>query len=173
MEIVAEILKITVPPLLVFLAGYYVMRKMLQQEREKLKLQLRKEKARDFTPMQLQAYERLILFLERITPNNMVLRVHKKGASARFLHLELIKTIRTEFEHNLVQQLYVSSGSWKLVTGAKEEMLKLVNVAASGLEPDATAEDLSRVLIEKTAEVQNMPTKVAIEYLKKEVRRMF
>ena len=66
MELVIELLKILIPPLLVFISGYYVMRKMLEQEREKMKLQIRKEKAKDFTPIQLQAFERLILFLERI-----------------------------------------------------------------------------------------------------------
>ena len=173
MEIVLEILKITIPALVVFIAVYFVLKKVLENETEKRMLELKSEKANDFTPLRLQAYERLILLLERISPNNMVLRVHKKGMSARFFQLELIKTIRAEYEHNLTQQLYVSSSSWRIVTGAKEEMLKLVSLAASGLEKDATAEDLSAVLIKNTAEVQNLPTKVAIEFLKKEVRKMF
>ena len=173
MEIVLEILKITIPALVVFIAVYFVLKKVLENETEKRMLELKREKANDFTPLRLQAYERLILLLERISPNNMVLRVHKKGMSARFFQLELIKTIRAEYEHNLTQQLYVSSSSWRIVTGAKEEMLKLVSLAASGLEKEATAEDLSAVLIKNTAEVQNLPTKVAIEFLKKEVRKMF
>ena len=173
MELVIELLKILIPPLLVFISGYYVIRKMLEQEREKMKLQIRKEKAKDFTPIQLQAFERLILFLERISPNNMILRTHKTGMSARYLHLELIKTIRTEYEHNLVQQLYISHPAWQMVTGAKEEMLKLVNVATAGLQKDATANDLSKIIVEKTSEVKNLPTTVAISYLKKEMRRMF
>jgi len=173
MEVVLEILKITIPSVVVFVAVYFVLKKVLENESENRKMEIQKEKANDFSPLRLQAYERLILLLERISPNNLVLRVHQKGMSARLFQLELIKNIRAEYEHNLTQQLYVSSASWRIVSGAKEEMLKLVSLAATGLERDATSEDLSSILIKNTAEVQNLPTKVAIEFIKKEVRRMF
>lgn len=173
MEVFLEILKYTLPSLIVFFAAYFVLRKMLENEREQQKLEIRKEKSKEFTPLRLQAYERLILFMERVAPTNLVMRTQKKGMSARYLQLELIKTIRTEYEHNITQQLYVSSNTWKVVTSAKEEMLKFVNLAASNMPEDATGEELAKLLIEKTAEVQNLPTTVAVEYIKKEVRRMF
>lgn len=173
MDVFLEILKITLPSIVVFIAVYFVIKRLLENEYDKRELELTREKAKDFTPLRLQAYERLILLLERISPNSLVLRTHKKGLRATQFQLELIKTIRAEYEHNLTQQLYVSSSAWKIVTGAKEEMVKLVSLAATGLEKDATAEDLSAVLIKNTAEVTNLPTKVAIEYLKKEVRKMF
>lgn len=173
MEVFLEILKIVLPSVVVFFAAYFTLKKVLDAQYEKQLAELRNERAKDFSPMRLQAYERLVLFLERISPNNLVLRIHQKGMSARYFQLELIKAIRSEFEHNLTQQLYVSGNSWKMVVGAKEEMIKLVGIAGAGLEKDSTSEDLSQILIKNTAEVQNLPTRVAIDYLRKELRRMF
>jgi hypothetical protein len=115
----------------------------------------------------------VVVFLERITPNSMIMRIHKSGMSSRLLHTELLKTIRSEFEHNIAQQIYMSNASWELVKSAKEEMIKVVNAAASKVGDNSDGVELCKVLLEVTMNVEKLPTQIALEYVKKEIRQSF
>ncbi|NND93345.1 MAG: hypothetical protein HKN45_00655 [Flavobacteriales bacterium] len=117
-----------------------------------------------------QAYERLVLYLERINPGNMVLRMHKNGSNAKKLEAEMVKSIREEFEHNLSQQIYVSDEIWKLIRQAKEETIKLISLASGQCSEKSSATDLSRILLELAASIDEFPHDVAIRYLKQELR---
>lgn len=136
-------------------------------------LELKMNNHKDLTPIRLQAYERIVLFLERISPSNIIPRLYKHGSSAAYLQSELHKTIRQEFEHNLSQQIYVSAASWELVKNAKEETLKLVNLTARQLGVGATAEDYSKLLLEATQKIEKLPTQVAIDFIKQELNDYF
>ena len=173
METFLEILKFTIPSVIVFITAFFVIRQFISSETMKLQIEARKENQSLITPIRLQAYERLILLLERISPNNLVMRVHKQGMSARLLQSELIKAIRSEYEHNLSQQIYVSNASWEMVTRSKEEMVKLVNIASSKVNDNATGLDLSGMIFEISVQIENMPTQLAIDYLKREIRKTF
>ena len=59
----------------------------------------------------------------------------------------MLQNIREEFEHNLAQQLYVSEKTWQLITTAREELIKQINLAVSNLPESATAEQLASVLL--------------------------
>jgi len=98
-------------------------------------------------PLQLQAMERLILYLERIQPQSLVKRNLQQSSSLRSFHLAMLQNIREEFEHNLAQQLYVSEKTWQLITTAREELIKQINLAVSNLPESATAEQLASVLL--------------------------
>jgi len=117
-----------------------------------------------------QAYERLVLYLERINPSNMVLRMHKAGMSAKMLEADMVKSIRTEYEHNLSQQIYFSDEIWKLISTAKEETIQIIGLGSKQIEEKASAVELSKILIKLSAEVQELPHDVAIKYLKQELR---
>jgi hypothetical protein len=125
------------------------------------------------TPIRLQAYERLTLFLERITPGNLISRVHKSGMSAKLLQAELLKAIRTEYEHNLAQQIYISPGAWELIKNAKEETIKLINTAAINVSDEASGVDLGKLVLEVSMSIEKMPTQIALDYLKQESRQLF
>ncbi len=172
-EEILEIVKILLPAGLVFAATYFVLRSFLQREFRDQMVEIRKQHRDTLTPVRLQAYERLILFLERISPNNLLLRVHQSGMSAKYLRAELLRTIREEYEHNLSQQIYVSNKTWDLVKRAKEEMIKLINTEAEQLKDDATGIDLSKKIFNKTSQMEQLPTQVAANYLKNEVRNYF
>ena len=125
------------------------------------------------TPLRLQAYERMILFLERVSLNNLVSRVQKRGMSAKQFQSDLIITVRTEFEHNLSQQIYVSQAAWDTVKLAKEEVIKVINVSATQVKDDATSAELSQKIFEILLKLEVSPTQMAISTIKKEVRQLF
>ena len=102
----------------------------------------------------------------------MVMRLNKVGNASAF-QSELLKTIRTEFEHNLSQQIYMSSRSWETLVRSKEETIKLVNVAATRVSADATAMELAQAVIAISSQLTELPTKAAIDFIKKEIGKEF
>jgi hypothetical protein len=93
--------------------------------------------------------------------------------SAKLLQAELLKAIRTEYEHNLSQQVYVSPGAWELIKNAKEETIKLVNTAAINVSDEASGVDLGKLILEVSMNIEKMPTQVALDYVKQEARQLF
>ncbi|MBL7138845.1 MAG: hypothetical protein ISS17_08730 [Bacteroidales bacterium] len=123
------------------------------------------------TTLKLQACERLILFLERITPNNLILRVHTPDMSAAQLQGAMIRTVREEFEYNLSQQLYLTSKTWELIRSAKEEILRQINTAASGLKEGGSARDLAGAILQLSLSQERSPVSTALEAIKNEIRK--
>src|ERR1700756_5268941 len=172
MDYMFELVKILLPAAIVFLTAYYLVKNFLDHESRKRVVDLKLANQTVITPIRLQAYERVILFLERINPNSMVMRLNKVGTAASFQG-ELLKTIRTEFEHNLSQQIYMSSKSWDTLVRSKEETIKLVNVASTRVAPDATAMELAQAVIGVSSQLSELPTKSAIDLIKKEIGKEF
>lgn len=168
-----EILKYTIPSLIVLATAYVLIEKFLENERHHRNMTYKRESQGLTTPVRLQAYERLTIFLERINPSNLVTRTHKSGMSAKLLQAEMLKTIRTEYEHNLSQQVYISTGAWELIKNAKEEIIKLVNTSAINVSDEASGVDLGKLMLEVAMKTEKMPTQVAIDYLKQEARQLF
>ena len=173
MEDLIDIAKMLLPAIAVLVTAFYVMKKFFENEDRKRTHDGKRANTKQIIPIRLQAYERMVLFLERISPDSIVMRVHKKGMSARALQTTLLQTIRSEFEHNIAQQVYVSNAGWDLSKRAKEEMIKLVNVSASKVNDNATGIELSKYIFGHAAEYDKLPTQIAIEYLKKEIRHSF
>lgn len=98
--------------------------------------------------LQLQAYERLILLIDRIALPNLIHRVNQSELSAREMQHLLIYTIRQEFEHNITQQIYVSAEAWDAVRNYKEQNLLIINQVASFLPPEASGFDLNKNLLD-------------------------
>lgn len=99
-------------------------------------------------PLQLQAYERLILLVDRIALPNVISRTPAAGLSARDMQILLTQTIRTEFEYNVTQQIYVSQQAWEAVRNLKDQNIMIVNQIGSFLPAEATGQDLSRSILE-------------------------
>ena len=99
-------------------------------------------------PLQLQAYERLILLVDRIALPNVISRTSTAGLTARDMQMLLTQTIRTEFEYNVTQQIYVSHESWEAVRNLKDQNIMIVNQIGSFLPAEATGQDLSRSILE-------------------------
>ena len=167
-----EIVKFILPAGIVFLTTYYLVKNFLNHENSKKALDLKLANQTLITPIRLQAYERVILFLERINPNSMVMRLNK-AVSAPMFQGELLKTIRTEFEHNLSQQIYISNKSWEAVVRAKEETIKLINVASTKVTQDSSGMELAQAVLAVSAQLTEAPTKSAIDFIKKEIAKEF
>lgn len=166
----AEIVKITIPAFMVFLAGYLALRTLIKNETQRQKAELMFNTMKVSLPLRLQAYERLILLMERISPESVIVRVNKKGMLASDLQSALLGNIREEWEHNLSQQLYVSNEAWEMVKNAKENVVKLINICSEKVAPNDTSFDLSKKILETYAQLEINPTSLAIEFLKKEVK---
>jgi hypothetical protein len=172
MEPLFQIVLIILPAGIVFLTTYYLVKNFLDHESRKKTLDLKLANQSVLTPIRLQAYERIVLFLERINPNSMVMRTNKNTSAAIF-QAEILKTIRTEFEHNLSQQIYMSNKSWENVVRAKEETIKLINVSSSKVSNEATGMELAQTIIAVSSHLSEMPTKSAIDAIKKEIGKEF
>lgn len=120
----------------------------------------------------VQAYERMVLLLERINPSQMIPRSLAPGQTARSLEIKLQQTIREEFEHNLSQQIYVSDLAWELVKTARESVSQRIRKAAEQLDASAPASDLAQAILVLALEKETDPVEKALILLKKEVREL-
>jgi len=172
MDILADILKITIPALIVFLTAWVLLRNMIKNDQDKRRQELILQNSRTVTPIKLQAYERIILFLERISLESLLVRVSTPDMTANQLHTAMLNSIRSEFEHNLSQQIYMSPQAWEVVKNARSNMIKIINSEAEKLQPDSSGMALSKKLLEKIMELEKEPTRAAIDYVKNEIARM-
>lgn len=169
-----EILKYVLPSLVVFLTAYLVLRSYLKNDHDKELLRLRMDSRNDMLNLRLHAYERLTLFLERINPTSILLRMNIHQLTAKQLQKELLMSIRVEFEHNLSQQIYVSAETWGAVKVVKDEIIKSVNLVTASLPPEASGMDLSKRLLEFFRRSEDViPTERALEIIKAEVRKIY
>jgi hypothetical protein len=168
-----EILKYTLPALIVLVTAWvmvhYYFKSFKREQNREFLLQDRKK----ILPLRLQAYERLTLFLERITVDSLVVREQEQGLTVREFHQRLLIMVRAEFEHNLAQQIYISTEAWDAVRDAKEATLAMINSAAMKVNPDGGALELSKKILEIQMESENSPSQVALGVLKKEMQEMF
>ena len=99
-------------------------------------------------PLQLQAYERLMLLVDRIALPNLISRTNQGGLNAKEMQVLLTHQIRQEFEYNVTQQIYVSAESWEAVRNLKDQNLLIINQISSFLPAEATGQDLNRSILE-------------------------
>ena len=168
-----ELLKYTVPSLVVLATAYYLLKLFLDKEAEKTQFQRKLDVQKITLPVRMQAYERLVLLLERIEPSGLLVRCNRAGMSAAELHSELLQSIRSEFDHNLSQQLYVSAKAWEMVRNAREETVKRVNTTAMQLPADASAADLASLILINDIDSEKSAVKDALDLLKMEARNNF
>ena len=168
MDIILNSLQYTIPSIVVMLTAYLLIKQFIDKESRQQKQALLLNNQKLTTPIKLQAYERMVLLLERISPENLLVRVHAPGIIAKDFTIMLLKNIRSEFDHNLSQQIYIGYETWEVIKLAKENMVKLVNVAGSNINPSAKASDLSKLILEMYIKVDAPPLKVALDKLKKE-----
>ncbi|MCX6291811.1 MAG: hypothetical protein NT126_08610 [Bacteroidetes bacterium] len=161
-----------VPALLVSGAMLLVVKRFLDRDHQARLIEAKRSMQKESLPLKLQAYERLVLFLERISPNSLLVRTHRAGVSASQLHADLLATIRAEFEHNLSQQIYISSAAWEAVKNSKEDTLRLINSAYETAGQNANGIQLSSSIFELVMKEESIPSQMAIDVLKREVKQL-
>ena len=173
MVAILEILKYTIPSLVVLIACYLIVKKFLVSEIQRKQLAIFKDTQDTTLRLKLQAYERLVLFIERISPRQLIPRVYNPAMTVRDLQLAMRHSITGEFEHNMSQQIYVSNNVWATVKNVKEQELNMVNRLAQTLNPDAPARDLhARILDVLQKAEDDLPTNVALQIINNEVTKV-
>ena len=126
---------------------------------------------KDTLPLRLQAYERMVLFLERINPAQLLLRVAPISQSKDDYATLLVHHIQTEYEHNLTQQIYLTAETWDIVLKAKNSTVQMIRKNALR-EDVADADKLREAIMIELTETE-APSNIAISYLKEELKRVF
>ncbi|WP_226390947.1 hypothetical protein [Penaeicola halotolerans] len=173
MEYIVELLKIVLPAALVIYAMYLVVVSFLNKDMEKRLIELKLKNKEVVLPIRLQAYERLALLLERVSPNNILTRLYNSNYSAKEFQQILLHEIREEFHHNIAQQIYVGEGAWNLVQSAVEDVTVLINKSAQLLPAEAKAIDLSKKVFELSMDADRDAIAKAIKALKQEIQVEF
>lgn len=170
---VLEIFKYIIPSLIIYGVIHVLLKNFFDSESEKRKVELKVENNRITLPVKLQAYERMVVLLERMSPDALIFRVSSPGVSATQLKIALIQDINNEYQHNVSQQVYISPQAWQMVRIAKEEMVNIINTAYSSLGPNSVGLDLSKAIFETMIKMDNIPTNKALEFLRKEFHLLF
>jgi len=166
-----EIAAYTVPALITGGVAYFVLQSFFKNEENRRRFELLKENQKQALPIRLQAYERMVLFLERINPPQLLLRVAPISSDKHDYATLLIHSIQTEFEHNLTQQVYVTAPTWEVVMKAKNSIVQMIR-QKSVEEEIVSAEKLREaILIDLTQ--NESPSAIAISYLKEDLKKVF
>lgn len=173
MEAFVEILKYTFPAALMLLLTYLLLSNFIENEEKRRAYYLRKDLQKKSLPMRMQAYERIIMLLERITPNHLVIRIKPENLTIGAYRKVLVEAVRQEFDYNITQQVYVSDEAWNHVVSAKSQVISIINKVAGTLGEEATAGDLAKELINAEIATDIFPTKAAVLLIKHETARFF
>ena len=159
------------PAILVAVIAYYFFKQHIENENNIRRFKLQKSMQKETFPIRLQAYERMVLFLERISPSKLLTRIHPNSSNKEDYESLLIATIEQEFEHNLSQQIYVSDECWNVIRGAKNATIQLIRKATMNEKTD-TANKLREVVLTDLMDKQ-APSNTALALIKEEVSEMW
>ena len=173
MEYFISQLDFILPAILVMMLAVYMLNKVLNHDHKRRVYEYKKSVAKEMVPIRMQAYERLALFLERMQPSNLLLRVQKPNMKSITLHAVLLKTIRSEYDHNMSQQVYVSDALWKLINQAKDQLIVTINQNVISVSPESDATELGKLIIEASIEQQKWLIDEALSLLKDELRNNY
>jgi len=173
MEFFLDILKLTIPSVIVGGTAYILLKSLLD-ERQRIDQALLRNDAQKITlPLRLSAYERLMLLCDRADIANTMFRVRMPDMKVRELRGVLLMAINQEFEHNVSQQLYVSDMLWQIIRMAKNNTLAMVTMTGEDIDPDAPAEVLANALLQALDEQTITPLQTAILAVRMEAGKLF
>ncbi len=160
-----------IPALVTGLLAFYFFKQFIRNEDNRRNFLVRKDLEKHALPIRLQAYERMALFLERITPSKLLIRTVPKSSNKENYELLLISAIEDEFEHNLSQQIYLSDECWSIISAAKNATIQLIR-KASLLPKTSSANKLREVLLTEMME-KRAPSDAGLSYIKNEVAELW
>ena len=170
-ERIMDLFLFAIPALITGLTAYYFFKEHTKNEDGRRRYLLHKDMQVNSMPIRLQAYERMALFLERITPAKLLIRVAPTSSNKDDYESLLIASIEQEFEHNLSQQIYLTDDCWNIISAAKNATIQLIR-KASLLEKTDTANKLREVVLTEMME-NRAPSDAALSFIKQEVSEMW
>jgi hypothetical protein len=168
-----DIIKFTVAGLGVVWIAFYLLKPYLDRSESMQLVELKKTISSQTLPLRLQAYERVVLFIERINPSNLLVRLNNPDYSAAELYMLIVAELRNEYQHNVTQQIYVSTNTWAIVKRLKDETLGVVNNAIKGLPETATGLELSKTILTHISQSENNPYDIGLSLIRKELEELF
>ncbi|TLX73252.1 hypothetical protein E9993_15795 [Labilibacter sediminis] len=173
MEDFLELIKYTIPSLIVFLTALLLVRWFLKNDTNRRKQEFLANQHKDSLPIRMRAYERLTLFLERISAESIVIREQANTLTCADFQAKLLSTIRTEYEHNMAMQVHLPPATWNLVRTAKEEMIRVVNISAGLVKATDPSIALGKTILEQYPNSASYHIKKALDELKKDVQSFY
>lgn len=170
LEKIIELLSYTLPSIITGLVAYYFFLNHTKNEERKIKLEILKENQKQSLPIRLQAYERMTLYLERINPSKLLLRVTSVNNDKDAYMLSLINTIDKEFEHNIAQQIYISDKCWSVIIASKNTTTHIIKKTAKH-DSVTTAQELREAILKRMLETAP-PSTTAMAFIKDEVKNI-
>ncbi|MDN3587018.1 hypothetical protein QWY86_10090 [Pedobacter aquatilis] len=172
-QIVIDILTLFVGITLAFLTIYYLVKNDIHRFFNLKNIELNKESRAQLLPLRLQAHERLIIFIDRINPANLLVRLHQQGIDISTLQAGILNEVRSEYQHNITQQLYINSVTWNVVRKLKDDTIGMINNAVQGLPAGANGIELSKAILQHMASIDENPYDLTIELIKKDIQQLF
>ncbi|PHS64708.1 MAG: hypothetical protein COB12_08130 [Flavobacterium sp.] len=159
------------PAIVVGLVAYFFFKGHTANEEGRRRYLIQKEAQKNIIPIRLQAYERLTLFLERIDPNKLLLRIKPFSGDLQKYESLLIQNIDNEYEHNLAQQIYITPECWNLINAAKNATIQVIRQASMNEKVDDSDKLRAFLLNHFVGEIT--PSHKALMFVKKEVSELF
>mgnify|MGYP003436224696 FL=1 len=166
---ILEILAYTLPSLITGGVAYFFFKSYFKDQQNTRRWLLQKENQKDALPLRLQAYERMALFLERINPTKLLIRVTPISSNKNDYENYIIAQIEQEFEHNLTQQIYLTDDCWTIILTAKNATIQMIRKTNMSERVD-TADKLREVILSDLMEKQS-PSSAALSYLKNDLNQ--
>ena len=172
-QILTDIVILFAGIFLALMAVYYILKNYIQRFFNLKNIELNKESRAHLLPLRLQAHERLIIFTDRINPANLLVRLHQQGIGIGTLQAGILNEVRSEYQHNITQQLYVDSVTLNVVRKLKDDTIAMINNAVQGLPADANGIELSKAILQHMASIDENPYDLTIELIKKDIQKLF
>ena len=166
-ESILQLFIYLLPTLIVAAIAYYFFKGHTDNENHQRRFLLKKDLQKEALPLRLQAYERMALFLERISPPRLLVRVSPNSSNKEDYESLLIATIEQEFDHNISQQIYVSDECWNIINAAKNATIQLIRKSNMQEKTDS-ANKLREVILNSLMD-KHPPSHTALSFIKKEV----
>lgn len=173
MILVTELVKVVLPAAIVLYAMYLTVKAFINKEIEQKWIEIKMKNKETVLPIRFQAYERICLFLERINPGNLILRMNASEYNAKEFQQVLTREIREEFNHNLSQQVYMSDEAWNITKNAMEEVLVMINQAGSEMTENNKGIDLAKRIFELMMDRKIDSLSYALTFIKDEIRKVY
>lgn len=168
---ITEIIAYTLPSLITGTVAYLLFNSHFKDQQNTRRWLLQKDNQAATLPLRLQAYERMTLFMERINPSQLLVRITPHSEDKNEYQNFVIAQVEQEFEHNMTQQIYISDECWSIIITAKNATIQMVRLAAKN-ERVTDANSLREVIISDLLEKPS-PSSAALAFIKNEVAQLW
>lgn len=157
----------------IVVVAYYLVRNDITSFLNSRKEPVQPDSKADLLSLRLQAHERMIIFVDRINPSNLLLRLHQSGIETAALQIIAVNEIKTEFQHNITQQLYLEASTWRVVQKLKDDTIAMINNAVKNLPADSSGVELSKKVLNHMSEIEENPYELTIGLIKQDIHKSF